>query len=297
MFINIQPLPNEHVFSWFVRGYFRSGSANFSSFQKQINLSATKLYANQVFGSHFEAIFKLLGNRQKLISNHTTALLWQVSVEKLAMANSPTLDSFEHMNEQQFYGYDTSWHACQSCTEEDMERYGTSYWHAAHQYPSVFTCYKHSTPLLFAKEPVKNIYSEVLPHNVSAWEKVVPEVQQPLSEWQDFLNEVIGLCHSNSELVSQIKPSIIKHFNIDKYKQREQKLYCERLNLEFEKALGEELLQYLFRDYGRENLRGKTNTFSVLLLGSQKSKGVRNPIYWLAVAYWLRTSEQLDVLS
>ncbi len=297
MFLNIQPLPNEHVFSWFVRGYFRSGSASFTNFQKQINLSAKKLYANQVFGSHFEAIFKLLGNRQKLISNHTTALLWQVSVGKLAMANSPALDSFEHMNEQQFFGYDTSWHACQSCIEEDIERFGTSYWHASHQYPSVFTCYKHLKPLVIAKEPVKNIYSELLPHNVAAWEYVVPEVKQELEDWQSYLKEVINLCHNNPELITQIKPQIVKYFNVSKLKSKEQKLYCERLNIEFEQAIGNQLLQYLFRDYGRENLRGKTNVFSILFFSQYKSNGVRNPIYWLVVAYWLKITKQLDVLS
>jgi len=75
MFLNLQSLPNEHVFSWLLRSYLLSGAANFLSFQKQINIDATKLYANQVFGSCFEDIIQIFDNRQKLISNHTTALL------------------------------------------------------------------------------------------------------------------------------------------------------------------------------------------------------------------------------
>ena len=297
IFFNLQLLPKEHVLSWLLRGYVRSGSVSFSSFQEQMSLKATKLYANQVFGRHIEGIIKLLGNRQRLLSNHTNALLWQVSVGNLVEHDSPDLDSFEHMNEQQFFGYDTSWHACQSCIKEDMERYGTSYWHAPHQYPSFFTCYKHSKPLVISKEPIKNIYSEVLPHNVAAWEYVVPEVKQELKDWQSYLKEVISLCHNNPELITQIKPKIVKYFDVSKLKSKEQKLYCEDLNFDFEQAMGQELLRYLFRDYRRENLRGKTNVFKILLIGDNKVKGVRNPIYWLTVAYWLKISKQLDVLS
>lgn len=297
MFLNLKPLPNEHVFSWLLRSYLLSGTVNFFSFQSQVNIDATKLYANQVFGSNFEDVLQFFGHRQELIVNHTNALLWQVSVGELVSSKQSSLDSFEHMNEQQFFGHDTSWHACEHCIKEDMERYGISYWHAEHQYPSVFTCFKHLKPLLFAKEPVKNIYFEVLPQNVTTWDRVAPEASQSLIGWQCYLKEVIDLCHTNSSCIAQIRPKIIKHFNIEKYKQREQKLVCERLNLEFEQAMGNQLLQYLFRDYSRANLRGKTNVFSILLINHFKSSGVRNPIYWLAVAYWLKISKQLDVLS
>jgi len=201
------------------------------------------------------------------------------------------------MNEQQFFGHDTSWHACESCIKADMDRYGISYWHAEHQYPSVFTCFKHLKPLLFAKEPVKNIYAEVLPQSVTTWDRVAPEASQALIGWQCYLKEVIDLCHTNTNCIAQVKPKIIKYLNVDKYKQREQKFYCERLNLEVEQAMGNKLLQYLFRDYGRENLRGKTNIFSILFINHLQPCGVRNPVYWLAVAYWLKISKQLDVLS
>lgn len=37
--------------------------------------------------------------------------------------------------------------ACPSCMDSDRRRFGTSYWHRAHQFPGVWLCLEHDTPL------------------------------------------------------------------------------------------------------------------------------------------------------
>jgi hypothetical protein len=44
---------------------------------------------------------------------------------------------------------------CKKCVEDDIETFGETYWHRSHQLPGVFYCYKHETPLIVTKVPVK----------------------------------------------------------------------------------------------------------------------------------------------
>ncbi|WP_131394578.1 TnsD family Tn7-like transposition protein [Comamonas thiooxydans] len=45
--------------------------------------------------------------------------------------------------------------ACQMCMMDDMQLTGWAYWRLEHQYPGVWTCIKHSQPLLVAKLKAK----------------------------------------------------------------------------------------------------------------------------------------------
>ncbi|WP_462180473.1 TniQ family protein [Pseudoalteromonas gelatinilytica] len=40
------------------------------------------------------------------------------------------------------------WRWCNECVQADCDQYGTTYWHACHQIPSIQRCYKHQTPLI-----------------------------------------------------------------------------------------------------------------------------------------------------
>jgi hypothetical protein len=40
------------------------------------------------------------------------------------------------------------WRSCPQCIEEDTTKFGTSYWHVAHQLPTATTCHKHATQTL-----------------------------------------------------------------------------------------------------------------------------------------------------
>lgn len=44
-----------------------------------------------------------------------------------------------------------NWRWCAQCAEEDLALVGTSYWHVAHQIPSVIRCYKHRWKALSEK--------------------------------------------------------------------------------------------------------------------------------------------------
>lgn len=58
--------------------------------------------------------------------------------------------------------------ACSDCIGHDCEHYGVAYWHRAHQWPGVWACSEHGTPLLFAntKHNGTHRFHFVLPNTV-----------------------------------------------------------------------------------------------------------------------------------
>ncbi|MGF1765414.1 TniQ family protein [Aliivibrio kagoshimensis] len=280
----VQPLPNEHIFSWLVRLHQRSGYAHFLYFQKQIGIEDRFLHANKVFSLTSKKLVSLLDDANKAIVNNTSASIWIISLER----GQFHLGEFVHMNEQQLFGFDTSWHSCKKCRDEDLKNYGTSYWHSQHQLPSVFECYKHHLTLEQAQESVKNLYTEVLPHDVCQWQSVINRSHNDLDIWQAFVLMINALSLQNPQVISELKKRIIQTLNLDTPLLAVRKAKCEQLNPSFEASLGPVLLSYLFRDYSRQTLRGKTNILASMFANIHQTKGERNPIYWIALAYWLR---------
>jgi len=280
----VQPLPNEHLFSWLVRLYQRSGYANFLYFQKQLGIEERFLNANKIFSVANEVLVCVLNDSKRVISDNTVASLWGLS---LGRDNVP-FGEFEHMNEQQLFGFDTSWHSCNKCRDEDIKNYGTSYWHSQHQLPSVFECYKHKRTLEQATVPIKNLYTEVLPHDVCQWQRVINKSNKDLEEWQSFLLKINGLSLQSPKIISGLKNRIIQTLKLDTPVMAARKAICEQLNPSFERSLGPVLLPYIFRDYSRQTLRGKTNILASMFANIHNTKGERNPVYWIALAYWLR---------
>jgi hypothetical protein len=198
-----KPFPEEHLYSWLVRLYKLSGSADFLSFQKALGFQERFLSSNILFSEASEALALRLRDRNNALFEHTSALLWQVSVGSLVGEAFSRLDSFNHMNEQLLFSFDTSWHSCKRCREEDLEQYGTTYWHVQHQLPSIFECYKHQSILEFANEPVKNLFTCQLPHDIETWCPLITSPSANICRWQSFLFGVYELGkHKPFELIN-----------------------------------------------------------------------------------------------
>jgi len=279
-----EPLHNEHLFSWLLRLYKLSGYDEFLYYQKKLGIEDRFLLANKVFTPTTDIMIAYCDDTRKAMLENTATSLWWLYLEE----NTHSFGLLNHMNEQQMFSFDTSWHSCAQCRKEDLINFGTSYWHSQHQIASTFSCYKHNTILEHAQEPIKNLFTECLPHDVDGWKAVIKNPHEDIMNWQCFVLKMKALFESESELTAKLRSKITQILALDTLTMSERRAICKRINPAFEEAIGPVLLAYLFRDYKRFVPTRKPNILTAMFANADKSKGERNPIYWIVLAYWLR---------
>lgn len=292
------PFEGEHLYSWLVRLYKLSGFPNITSFLDSLGIKNRFLKSHELFGEtiHDCAHFFSDNKVDKLLA-HSSLALWQLSLTDLASKNfnkiQRPLKQQSHMNEQLIFNFDTSWHSCAVCRLEDLKAFGTTYWHAQHQLPSIYKCIKHSVVLDSGLMPIKNLFTAVLPHDVKNWCPSVQSISAALDNWQAFYESLFFACTLSPHYSVQLRAQIDKKLDLCSRNLVARKRICDEFNPHFEKALGPDILNYLFRDYAKPNNRSKTNILRNFLANIYQSIGVRNPIYWIAVAYWLKDDTNL----
>ena len=293
-------LPDEHLYSWFVRLYWLSGFPDMVSFHKFLGLSSRSFKSQQLFDSTLMAIAKLAAKSESLkdvIIKSTPMAIWTVSTPQLAKVNASDLESelskYQHMNEQLMFNFDTSWLSCAVCRDEDTSRYGTSYWHLTHQLPSITRCSKHGERLEVAAEQVKNLYKKTLPHHVEHWLDCAHEQSNSIDEWESFLFNIHKRCTENATFGPRLRKKIEDQLGFTGESPTHKKNQCETLNPLFEIALGQRLLRHLFRFHAKPKSQRQGNILAIILVNHYGLKGVSNPIYWLTLAYWLRDEIKL----
>ncbi|MFD1622259.1 hypothetical protein [Thalassotalea marina] len=280
-------LPGEHTFSWMLRSYLASGEDDFLSFQKRRGIFDRGITANKIFCDTTSQLYKLLETNHGVYSNNLSLVPWQISTGKPVSELEKLISFYTHMNEQQMFSFSTDWHSCADCREEDLNHYGTSFWHAKHQITSSFRCYKHRCVLQTANPSIKNLYYEQLPHQNMNWSPLVIEPSSTIISWQDFIDSYLEADASLQIPLWDLKDNIVSRLNLPVSKRAGRLKVCQELNVDFEKVLGDKLLRYLFRDFARPTERGSINILRTMFAGQHKSHGVRNYVYWLALYYWL----------
>ncbi|ELC9518963.1 MULTISPECIES: TniQ family protein [Vibrio harveyi group] len=283
------PIENEHIYSWHLRMYQRSGSSSFKSYQHSLGIDERFLHANSLFKSTTASLVSLLASIGITdTSNHTNAPIWQLSIGERIDASFGGWHTLTHMNEQLLFGFDASWHSCPTCRAEDIDTHGTTYWHAPHQLPSIVRCYKHDTLLERAEDPVKNLYTELLPHDVSKWQNLITKEEHDIEQWQQFFQKVHAMSIEQPDFISSLKLRITTLLGLDIQNRSAKAVICNNLNPSFESVLGPALLHHLYRDYTRPTKRGNTNILRSMFSNPNPPSGQRNPVYWLSLAYWMR---------
>ncbi len=285
----IEPFPNEHIFSWLLRMYRLSGYGDFVTYQKSLGIEDRHLHTYKVFSSTTETLISLFDNRDHAIQSHTTIPIWQISVGCLLGDNQLKLNAFKQMDEEQSFGFDTSWHSCERCRVHDQEKYGTAYWHASHQLTSVFECYKHQCILEKAEAPVTNLFEETFPHEVPKWIPLLTESKDDLKKWQSFYVNINELAMIEQHSVMDIKANLFQILGLKGKLLKQRKHIGIELNQQFISALGPTLLAYIFRDYARPQRRKELNVVNVTFTNVKLLKGERHPIFLAALAYWKRS--------
>lgn len=283
------PFDYEHIYSWHLRMYQRSGSSSFRNYQHNIGIDERFLHANTLFRSSTVSLVNLLADIGVADTRyHTNDPIWQLSIGERFDTSFKGWYGLTHMNEQLLFGFDVSWHSCPTCRAQDYDTHGTTYWHAPHQLPSIVRCYKHNTLLERATDPVKNLYEKILPHDVVNWESLVTGVEHDIEQWQQFVFKLQAMSFEQPDYVSSLKMRIIELLGLDVSKRSARIAICDQLNPSFESALGPILLRHLFRDYNHPTKQVKTNILVPMFSNSNQVTGQRNPVYWLSLAYWMR---------
>lgn len=290
----VAPFPNEHVFSWLLRMYKLSGYGAFLDYQKSLGITDRFLHANKVLSQTTETLVNLMDNRDDAIKFHTTAPLWQLSIGRILGNQEISLASFVHMSEELTFSFDTYWHSCNQCRLEDLEKYGTTYWHASHQLASIFTCYKHQNFLEKSVSPVRNLFEETLPHDVINWVPLVSAPSDIQRDWQSFYLYMNELAKVNVEFIMTIKTRLFDILELESkwQKDRQEKGRAQSQRLQTE--LPASLLEYLFKEYHvKSNGRRKFDIVNASLVNVDRDNGERQPIFLVVLAYWQRAALNL----
>jgi hypothetical protein len=294
---NFHPLPGEHPYSWLSRQYYLTGYPSPNSFLKHLGISCMDLMAQAVFENGITKIFrdpqKPLLSTEFLWSN-TAYPLWLLSEPDISLQNTISgieaskLNEHQHMNERLLLAFSQSWHACPTCIIHDVKNYGIPYWHNKHQLPSVVTCYKHHQILVKPKGNVKNLKDLILPNIIKSWEPVIEKPNTVIIKWSEACIKLFEALIRDRQLAYTLRSKIDQltyvnsHYRIQKIK------WCTQNTHLFEKALGPSLLHHLFKGYSIYSDRRKPQILASVLASNHKENIVRNPVYWIAIAYWLR---------
>ena len=280
---------------WLVRLYWLSGYPSFSAFQHSLGFQSRFLKSQQIFGNNLLKTASLpvaKNNTQSLLLRHSTMATWLISLPSLVKSNEEEfgrlMSTHSHMNEQLMFNFDASWQSCPVCRDEDLCLFGSSYWHVSHQLPSITHCRFHGKRLEVALEPVKNLYHEQLPHYVEAWCKPEREECESIDAWERFVLKVHDQCINDPLYGFMLRENVEQSIGIVGKNTAQRRRECEVLTPEFETALGDSLLRHLFRSHAKLGKLAKVNILNTLFASQNQSKGVRNPVFWLAIAYWLR---------
>jgi hypothetical protein len=146
-----------------------------------------------------------------------------------------------------------------------------------------------------ATKRVVDLKEELLPHDVYSWEPVLNTIPEEVKKWEDFVWLINEKAKKDPLLVSSLQESIYQYFELDNLNYEQyQKRFLE-LNAEFESALGSVLLTYLFKEYNRVSKKGSPQILKILFGRTVNPYKLQTPIYWMAVAYWLRDKLSLEL--
>lgn len=294
---NFNPLPGEHPYSWLSRQYYLTGYPSPNSFLKHLGISCIDLMAQAVFENGITRIFcdsqmPLLS--KELLWRNTAYPLWFLSDPHINVCNTKDgiqtskFNECQHMNERLLLAFSQSWHACPTCIMHDVKKYGIPYWHNKHQLPSVVTCYKHNQILVKPKDNVKNLKDLILPNAIKSWEPIIEKPSTIIIKWSEACIKLFEALVRDRQLAYTLRYKIDQLTHVNSHYKIKKIKWCTQETPFFEQALGPSLLHHLFKGYSLYSGGRKPQILASVLAPHHKVSAIRNPIYWIAIAYWLK---------
>lgn len=148
------PLPDEHILSVLVRCSLLSDRNNFSASVANVSHDTNGLTLQSAWRQIYDDIIIQFGEGstyEKIFKNHTLMPYYSPfnhsQTENLSN-NQTCLGGLIRPSFQNIIKAANHWRWCPLCTEEDLVKYGTTYWHVNHQIPTVQRCLKHKVSLI-----------------------------------------------------------------------------------------------------------------------------------------------------
>lgn len=284
-------LPDEHVYSGIVRSRYLSGQMYVST-QRFFSLNAIPyhLFRSQApLCGKLQPIISLFGMSKQQRFNfrlaHTPLAPWLFSYEE-----GRGFDEVEHSGnknnlEESPFNTDNRWKFCPLCSVEQRKHLGLTYWLSSHQLPGTRVCHIHQTEL-HSHDNLRYLDFS-LPHQWVG--KSVPLLIESRwqSEWQSFIYIISESISKNPNLVHEIKAEVFEYLGLKQEIKRSDKPKFDKFMSQMQVELGDECLSGLFRAYAQNGER-KPNILWVTLSPFSLSKGIRPPLYWLSILFWLR---------
>ena len=283
-------MPDEHIYSALVRARFVNAEMHISerSFFAMHSLPFHWIRSQTPLCSNLNTVIDLMASSPdvqfSLRLEHTPFAPWLLSLPAGMCASELTSSGHRNNLEETPYAVDKRWKFCPDCAREERQRLGFSYWHAGHQLLGARMCPTHQVALHSHNE--LRYLNFTLPYH---WlgKSVALNCTDWQSEWQAFIYSLSARIQTAPSFAQTLVTEVKRHLKLDRDIKRSDKTYFDKLSAEIQNELGEACLSGLFTSYAADKPR-KVNIPWVTLSGYSQAKGIRHPLYWLAILFWLR---------
>jgi hypothetical protein len=285
--IRVELLPDEHVYSAFIRERMLSGQMHINTkrFFEINDIVYHQMHSQLPLNTDLMSIILKMDLSPEQILHtqleHTPASLWLLS--------TPIVDveyTMPNHNALAGINIDKRWRFCPQCVVADRAKYGVSYWHRSHHLCGAKICPIHDQ-ILHSHDELK-VLSFTLPHH---WLDTAEAMSlQPWEiEWQPFIYSVDKTIKEDPLWPNRVKAQIRRYLDCESelpLQQKERKRF-DQLAKQMTADSGQECMAGLFSS-SRPDRRLKTNILWATLSNIVGSAKIRHPLFWLAIIFWLR---------
>ena len=284
-------LPEEHVYSCFVRGRFLSAQMHLSDkeFFSMNQLPYHWLRSQVPLCGNMNAVLELMSvsleQQFKLRLLHTPFAPWLLSLPNDLKPSDLTESNVRNNMEESPFNVDKRWKFCPHCLAEDRTTFGVSYWRSFHQLPGVLICEKHKVALHSHAE-LRYLAFKLPHHFLNGSEELVVDADWQ-HRWQPFIYKLSRHLQANPEWGRDVPNYIKRQLQIEGVIKSTHRPLFNNLFKSMREDVGMACLAGLFTRFARNNGR-MPNILWLTLSGRSQNKGIRHPLYWLAILFWLR---------
>lgn len=285
---NFNRLPNEHVISTLVRARVQMAFPSNSSFLNYVSLNCKYPKPFDLCSQVFCAAQHISGGANNLndtLIDGTTWAIWKLSEPEDVLVTAIEQEWNANLRQAEL-AINREWQFCPRCIAEDKSKFGVSYWHTDHQFPGITHCLKHLNSLY--KAPRMRAFEKLLlPQYINLNKAEQQPCSESLLDWSRFIYKSVEMLRTNSTSGKSLTRALSETLPFDSPKvnvigQTYMK-YMDR----FEAEVSSEILEYLFNYYTRENAKRRLNLIRSVL-HTEPNKTIQNPVYSLALIYWLK---------
>lgn len=127
-----------------------------------------------------------------------------------------------------------------------------------------------------------------LPHHWLKKSETLSINQEWQTQWQPFIYKISKMLQINPDWRLIIQHEVKTYLGLpSKIKRNDKSMFNELFEI-MKHELGDECLSGLFKGFDSNNNKRQTNLLWVTLSGFSRAEGVRHPLYWLSIIFWLR---------